>query len=458
MMNHRTQSPNAAKNSRKRILRAICFVGVFFALYQLWGLSQTDDRASYTRLMMHEMYSAGTIDLAYIGASPVYRGIDPAISDEMLNRNTFNLSSSAQTIVDSYYLLKETVKTHPDSIKTVIFHLSFTGMNDEESQRASVILIRYFKPSLNRQLFAYTAFGDLFYSTPVSMHAYGYDTEQANFLANLRLKLTDPLYKNYDASYAETKYERYAGKGYVANTYAVEKGTMEVPDLPIGIVPGGRAETYARKLIEFCQQKGIRVIVITVPHSEERLLAQGESYDAAHDYIAGIAADYGVPYWDFNLADAAYLPGDDSCFKDAQHMNQTGAERFTKLLCRVLLDYENGLDVSGYFCSSAGQRIAEIDGIRAVTLRAGAVRQDGSVEIQAAALAGPEMETEYRFELMRGKEVIDATEYGPGQSYACPAFYDDLTIVCFARRKGADVAYDARKSVAVSDLLQEGAQ
>ena len=99
--------------------------------------------------MLHEMYSANTIDLAYIGASPVYRGIDPAISDEMLNRNTFNLSSSAQTIVDSYYLLKETVKTHPDSIKTVIFHLSYTGMNDEESQRASVILIRYFKPSLS---------------------------------------------------------------------------------------------------------------------------------------------------------------------------------------------------------------------------------------------------------------------------------------------------------------------
>jgi hypothetical protein len=233
-------------------------------------------------------------------------------------------------------------------------------MNDEDNQRASVSLIRYFKPSLNRQLFAYTAFGDLFYSTPVSMHAYGYDTEQANFLQNLRLKLTDPLYRNYDASYAETTYERYAGKGYVASTYAVEQGTMEVPDLPIGIVPGGRAETYARKIIEFCQQKGIRVILITVPHSEERLLAQEDSYNAAHDYIAGIAADYGVPYWDFNLADAAYLPGDDSCFKDAQHMNKTGAERFTKLLCRVLLDYEGGLDVGGYFCSSTGQRIARL--------------------------------------------------------------------------------------------------
>jgi hypothetical protein len=59
---------------------------------------------------------------------------------------------------------------------------------------------------------------------------------------------------------------------------------------------------------------------------------------------------------------------------------------------------------------------------------------------------------------MRGKEVINATEYGLSQTYGCPAPYDDLTIVCFARRKGAEVAYDARKSVAVSDLLQEGAQ
>jgi len=56
--------------------------------------------------MLHEMYSANTIDLAYISASPVCWGIDPAISDEMLNRNTFNLSSSAQTIVDSYFFIE----------------------------------------------------------------------------------------------------------------------------------------------------------------------------------------------------------------------------------------------------------------------------------------------------------------------------------------------------------------
>ncbi len=445
------------KNSRKHIFHVLCFCGIFFILYYLWGLSQTDDRASYTRLMLHEMYSADTIDLAYIGASPVYRGIDPAISDEMLNRNTFNLSSSAQTIVDSYYLLKETVKTHPDSIKTVIFHLSYTGMNDEESQRASVILIRYFKPSLNRQMFAYTAFGDLFYSTPVSMHAYGYDTEQANFLQNLRLKLTDPLYRNYDASYAETKYERYAGKGYVANTYAVEKGTMEVPDLPIGIAPGGRAETYARKLIELCQKKGIRVILITVPHSEARLLAQGESYDAAHDYIAGIAADYGVPYWDFNLADAAYLPGDDSCYKDAQHMNQKGAERFTELLCKVLLDYEDGLDVSGYFCSSARQRILQTDTVRAVILQAAAAQNEDSVTITAVPLADPEIEVEYRFKLLQGDEVIDSTEYGPSRTYTFIGSGNDLRITCYSRRAGTAVDYDAKQSALVPDILQGGA-
>lgn len=56
--------------------------------------------------MLHEMYSANTIDLAYISASPVYWGSDPAISDEMLNRNTFNLNSSTQTIVDSYFFIE----------------------------------------------------------------------------------------------------------------------------------------------------------------------------------------------------------------------------------------------------------------------------------------------------------------------------------------------------------------
>lgn len=426
-------------------------------LYYFWGLSQTDDRASYTRLMLHEMYTTKQIEVTFVGASPVYRGIDPAVSDEMLDRTTFNLGSSSQTLEDSYYLLKEALRTHADSIKTVIFHVSYNSFTSEESLQASMILIRYFKPSINRQLFANTVLGNPFFSTPVSMHAYGYDSETTEHLKNLEFKLTDPLYKSYDYTYSISEYEQYAGKGYVASSIFIPNGMMSVSDSPLNIEEETQAEEYAKKLIELCQQKGIRIILVSVPYSDTRLLALGESYDAGHAYIAGIAEEYDVPYWDFNLTDSAYFPGDDSCFKDSQHLNQKGAKRFTELLCRVLLDYEAGRDVSGYFCSSARQRILQTDTVRAIMLQANSSQDKGMVTITAVPLADPEIEVEYRFELLKADELIDSTEYGPIQSYTTTTPVDDLRIVCYARRKGVHVVYDAMQSALVLNILQEGA-
>jgi hypothetical protein len=122
-----------------------------------------------------------------------------------------------------------------------------------------------------------------------------------------------------------------------------------------------------------------------------------------------------------------------------------------------LLDYEAGRDVSGYFCSSARQRILQTDTVRAIMLQANSTQDEDVVTITAIPLADPEIEVEYRFELLQADEVIDSTEYGPNQSYTITIPGDDLRIVCYARRKDVHVVYDAMQSARILDIMQEGA-
>ena len=44
-----------------------------------------NDKNSYTRLMMHELEQQQDIDYLLLGASRIYRGLDPEILDDILN-------------------------------------------------------------------------------------------------------------------------------------------------------------------------------------------------------------------------------------------------------------------------------------------------------------------------------------------------------------------------------------
>lgn len=57
------------------------FIGLFLLGVFALSMGVTDDHSSYTRIMMHELEKENKIDYLCIGASRVYRGIDPEILD-----------------------------------------------------------------------------------------------------------------------------------------------------------------------------------------------------------------------------------------------------------------------------------------------------------------------------------------------------------------------------------------
>ena len=95
-----------------KLLRFIGFIFLFIACGTVFSYLLNDDTESYTRLMMHEFYRQDTIDILFIGSSHCYISLDPRITDEIFQANTFNAGSALQAQDASFALIREAVERY----------------------------------------------------------------------------------------------------------------------------------------------------------------------------------------------------------------------------------------------------------------------------------------------------------------------------------------------------------
>ena len=95
----------------KNFVSIIVFLLLMFFINEVLRYLLIDDSASLTRLMMHEFYTEEeNIDILFLGSSHCYRSLNPQITDEIFQKNTFNAGSSLQGLDASYALLVEAGK------------------------------------------------------------------------------------------------------------------------------------------------------------------------------------------------------------------------------------------------------------------------------------------------------------------------------------------------------------
>ena len=106
----------------------------FLILFLLAGIGLrwllTDDTASYTRLMMHEFYRQDNIDILFVGSSHCYVSLDPRITDEIFEANTFNAGSALQAQDASFALIREAVERY--NVRQVYMEMYYLMMDNDE--------------------------------------------------------------------------------------------------------------------------------------------------------------------------------------------------------------------------------------------------------------------------------------------------------------------------------------
>lgn len=244
-------------------------------------------------------------DAVIIGSSHAYRGYDPGVFASH-GHAAFNLGSSAQTPINTYWLVRELL----------------------DSSNAPLLIMDVYEPMFKNSGLESTA--DLALNQPSSVAAVGMvlslgDLRGLNFLALRFLSPTNTVYPTDS---------QYSGLGFVPHMDSVKVEAL----LPAnGSMEFNRAQQRAfEATVALCRERGITLVIASHFARRNR---RGTSHEALVRYVQHVTSETGIPYLDFTG-----VPGinDKYWFYDESHLNLAGARIFTEQLV-------DSLESLGYF-------------------------------------------------------------------------------------------------------------
>lgn len=356
---------------RKKGFRRIA--GILAGIFILTGIShilgemyQVESTVAWGRILWHHFYEdRGKIDHLFLGSSHVHYDLNPYLLDELDGQYHFNLSTPAQRLNGTYYLLREADRNNELShVYLEMYYVCHLGDDSFEDYAANWKNVDYMEPSLNKAAYMLSIGGEdqyihtLFPFTRYRKYLGDWDYVKAR----LEEKKQDN-YRNYRYEFeAEDGNggESYERQGYCNCTTVFRDGAKLYPQEHIlsGYAMGERTEEYFRKIIEYCRKKEIPITLFVSPINDLQLISTLD-YDDYITALKSLAAEYGIPFYDFNLAREEYLPiQDGKYFKDAGHLNRYGAELFTPFFYQVAAGEE--ADNEHYFYRSYEEKLKEL--------------------------------------------------------------------------------------------------
>lgn len=328
---------------KKLIIRVLVLIIVCSLLICPFNYLLTNYNGHYTYKMLEEMYNCKeNIEVLFLGSSHTYRSYDPVIATDILGKRTFNAGSSSQLLDHSYYMLKEVAKTN--NIHTVYLdtYFSVASADTSKDQWSVYILTDYMKNSINKFDFLYASGG-------LTTVFNGYISARRNIEnTNIPDNLSSRNIVLEDYSTVTFENEEYRGDGFV---YSYE--TLDIVNMPLKINSESELNKtpiskfsyyYLMKIIEFCEEKNIELVLVDQPMPRE-FLNSINGYDSYVHYMYKLANEYNIKYLNFNCyQEPTGLSIYD--YKDWDHLNGHGAEIYTTLFCNTIQKLESNEDLA----------------------------------------------------------------------------------------------------------------
>lgn len=215
----------------KRMVAIICFISLFIGIGKMWRYLLVDDVNSYTRIMMHQLYTCDeNIDVLFVGSSHVYRSFIPEITDEGFGCYTFNAGTSTQYMDGSLAIIKEAAKTN--DLKHIYLELYYGVVQNEKNTdrtelTSTYIISDYMKFSLNKINYLLKASSKEYWSNSFVVARRNWQKFfDSNYVKNLLISKSQTAYKNYEYNKPEGAVEYYVDRGFVANDAVVAEDTF----------------------------------------------------------------------------------------------------------------------------------------------------------------------------------------------------------------------------------------
>ncbi len=355
---------------RNRGFRTIA--GLLAGLTIVWGITHAlnymyvnVESDAWERILWHHFYEdKGKIDNIYLGSSHVFCDLDPTLLDQLSGQYNFNLASSSQRLNGSYYLLREADRTN--SLSHVCLEMYYDNVYSDAGLLEYELNwknLDYMKPSINKAAYWLAVGGaDQYINAMLPFSRYRASLGEWGQIETNMERKGQEAYKNYQfvQSYGDRNgkevYER-QGVSRSARIYKDSLKLLKQDKILTEYSLGKKNEEYCRKIIEYCKEREIPITLFCSPIYDLQLLST-MNYDDYTLAIRAFAAEQEVPFYDFNLVKEVYLPiQDGKYFRDSHHLNQFGAEKFTRFFYQVINGEET--DNEKYFCDSYEERLKE---------------------------------------------------------------------------------------------------
>ncbi|MBR5359387.1 MAG: hypothetical protein IK123_00735 [Lachnospiraceae bacterium] len=312
------------------ILKCILFLGVLAVCIIAASILLRRKDSIYKYADFFDKAEAGQVDVLFLGSSHVINGFNPVVLYDEYGITSYNMGGHGSVMQATYWELMEALNyTTPKYVvvDTFLLQKNYKYL-DELGENADVDEINTSIEQLHLNM-------DVWPLDGLKMEAVRDmikdPMKQWSFLFDLMVyhdRWKELKKEDYDALFGKVDRSDLMG---AEMRYEVELSPKEFPDPPgwEGLETYTVGEEYLEKLISECQDRGIGVILTTLP-----CCASTEDKRAASstEMIAGV---YNVPY--FYMADGDIIDmNTDLC--DIGHLNAMGAIKATEFIGQVLAD------------------------------------------------------------------------------------------------------------------------
>lgn len=441
------------RNFKKISLRLLTFL---LCIIVIEGSANALKTGSVKRTLEDMYNQEKNIDCAFVGTSTVMTGCDTAVFDKVLNMNTFNLGTPAQTPMNAYYILREIIKSnHP---KMVLLSISPARFYQSDDVMADVIGYNSLRWSLNRAEYFFHAFSFEDYPDALfTTHLYRDRITVESVLSRIphksktedKSKTSEDITGSGHLAMNEKSVPtgpKYTGKGFFYHYNGNVKGNAGgawTTDTSKESIKSDEYFNYLKKFSDLCSKNQIELIFFIHPRPVGTVMFD-KNAETVYSVVQGFAEDNNLKLYNFELIKPDKFERKDEYYYDTLHLNGIGATVFSNLFADLLLKHAaGGINNEEYFYSSYEELYSDTDHVTNAWIDI--VESEGSVLLEGNAIYGKYVIPEYEFLYKKTGEE----EWGTINSYS------EVSSVTFALEKGTSYIFRVNVRTVGSDAKYE---
>ncbi|MBO4902815.1 MAG: hypothetical protein J5518_08480 [Lachnospiraceae bacterium] len=302
------------KNLCRAVIAIAAVIGVYCGCCRILTLKSED---GIKQMQSYYLQKENTVDALLLGSSHIYCDINTGILWDEYGISAFDLGGAEQPYWNSYYFLKEALKTQTPGV--IVLDITIPGIRSVDLQPEVWSVTNLYGMKWNKNRLEATKVSTLdkkfeMILNPMNVMHTRYD----------ELKKDDFVDENRSIDY----------KGFDYRETVVPFETRDMSDVTETMPMTEKEETYFRKIIEYTKEKNIPLLLVSVPFPVYRY----EDAQKIYNYEFQIAEEENIAHIDFNKDGYYEKIGLDfqKDLADEFHLNVSGNRKFSTYLGQYL--------------------------------------------------------------------------------------------------------------------------